>query len=165
MTLEMIHMKMSCPCHSRKGQLSSSIPRGPQLNMQFRRKLPEVNAALTVKVPLDDPALHQGRTRTVPHVEGQFAAYVYLPVSLDDNQALRGVLEDVILYARELEPAVICIWKEGASAARELHISLTRTIYLRSHHRDELRRAVKAAARATEPCVDLTSFKQGYANM
>ena len=123
------------------------------LMRQFRKALPKVHPALTLAAPIDNPALHQGRTRTTPHVEGQYAAYVYLPVSLDDNKSLRDLMDRVLLYARELEPALVSSFSTSNDVPCELHVSLTRTIYLRSHQRDELRRAVKAIAHTIDPYV------------
>lgn len=137
-----------------KGQISITVWAQITANeASHRRKLPKVDPSLTVKLPIDNPALHQGRTRSIPHVEGQFAAYVYLPIALDENQSLWTLLNSAIRRAKQLEPALICNWTDVNGSPRELHISLTRTMYLRGHQRDELKRAVKAAAYTREPCV------------
>jgi hypothetical protein len=95
--------------------------------------------------PVDDPSQHQGRIRTTPHSEGQFAAYVYVAVSLSD----RLFVNEVLNRAKELVPTLQPI------ANGELHISLSRPTYLRHHQRDEFKRTVKAVASRHSPCVVL----------
>ncbi|KAI5121075.1 hypothetical protein M0805_008588 [Coniferiporia weirii] len=117
----------------------------------FKRKLPRISPSLTVPVPVSNPALHQGRVRTTPHVEGQFAAFVYIPVALEDTSELHKLLEEAVLRAKDIEPTLKCDWPGTERRPCELHISLTRPIYLRHYQREELKRAVKAAARAHDP--------------
>ncbi|EJC98045.1 uncharacterized protein FOMMEDRAFT_137382 [Fomitiporia mediterranea MF3/22] len=116
-----------------------------------KRKLPKVDPSLTVPSPTSDPSRHQGRIRAIPHVEGQFAAYVYVPVCLKANTPLRSLLDEVVGRSKEIEPFLVCDWQDSPNATYLLHISLTRPIYLRHHQREELRRAVKMAARAVDP--------------
>lgn len=104
--------------------------------------------------PVDNPALHQGRVRTSPHVDGQFAAFVYVPVPLKKSSPLRDLLEKSVVFSKEIEPALVCDWLDSPGL-HTLHISLTPPIYLRNYQRDELRRAVKSAARAVCPYVTL----------
>ncbi|KAL5482667.1 USB1 [Sanghuangporus weigelae] len=114
------------------------------------RKLPKLSPSLSVPVPNDDPTLHQGRVRTSPHVEGQFAAFVYVPVLLKKNPPLRQLLEKSVNHAKNIEPALVCDWLDSPET-HTLHISLTRPIYLRNYQREELKRVVKAAARVICP--------------
>jgi U6 snRNA phosphodiesterase len=139
------------------------------------RKLPSLSLSLQPPTPIDNPALHQGRTRTSPHVEGQFAAYVYVPVFIDTRSALGKLLDDVVKEARELVPDLwdvgfLDVNEEGVADAeldgkrkkkkgeRELHVSLSRPTYLRAHQRDELKRAVKTLAKNHPPYVFIHSF-------
>jgi Uncharacterised conserved protein len=134
------------------------------------RKLPVLSTSLQPPTPVDNPALHQGRTRTSPHVEGQFAAYVYVPVFVDARSALGKLLNEVASHAKEITPE---LWDVGfldnheegdvdvegnrkrrrTTGERELHVSLSRPTYLRAHQRDELKRAVKALAKNHTPYV------------
>jgi hypothetical protein len=134
------------------------------------RKLPVLSTSLQPLTPVDNPALHQGRTRTSPHVEGQFAAYVYVPVFVDARSALGKLLNEVASHAKEITPE---LWDVGfldnheegdvdvegnrkrrrTTGERELHVSLSRPTYLRAHQRDELKRAVKALAKNHTPYV------------
>ncbi|KAI0718424.1 hypothetical protein C8T65DRAFT_804065 [Cerioporus squamosus] len=125
-----------------------------------KRKLPSLSTHLLPQVPVDDPALHQGRRRTTPHVEGQFAAYVFIPVAVPKKSKLFGLMSRIFSTAKESVPILhpIGFTEADVDAAREgpsisddghveLHISLTRPTYLRAHQRDEFRRAVQAATR------------------
>ncbi|KAL5524575.1 USB1 [Sanghuangporus sanghuang] len=114
------------------------------------RKLPKLSPLLSVPVPVDNPTLHQGRVRTSPHVEGQFAAFVYVPVPLKKNTPLRQLLGKSVNHAKDIEPALVCDWLDSPGT-HTLHISLTRPIYLRNYQREELKRVVKAAARVVCP--------------
>ncbi|KAF9013362.1 hypothetical protein BDQ17DRAFT_1321214 [Cyathus striatus] len=81
-----------------------------------RRKLPPLPSSLLSLAPIDNPALHQGRKRTTPHVE-------------------------------EMVPTLHEHWLVDNSLHIELHVSLSRPIFLRAHQREELKRAVKHISR------------------
>jgi U6 snRNA phosphodiesterase len=113
------------------------------------RTLPPLSGSLLPKVPVDDPALHQGRIRTTPHVEGQWAAYVYVPVFIEKREKLGLLLKDSLETARGSVDGLNAIGEDadGSDKVTELHISLTRPTYVRAHQREELKRAVRAAAK------------------
>lgn len=127
------------------------------------RKLPKLSPSIVVSSPKSDPSQHQGRIRSSPHVEGQFAAYVYIPVPLDNNEKLKNHLSAAIHRAKEIVPELMCDWvdfnsnqtcsSEKKGQGEELHISLTRPIYLRHYQREDLKRAVKQIARNHTSCV------------
>ena len=117
---------------------------------------------------MDDPALHQGRRRTTPHVEGQFAAHVYVPVIISKKSRLFKLLSRIFLTAREdvpiLQPVGFTVTDAGTPREDsevdepgyvELHVSLTRPTYLRAHQREEFKRAMKAAAKSRVQSVQL----------
>ena len=122
------------PCTSK--QSSSSM---------HNRKLPVLSSALVVPVPVDEPVLHQGRIRTVPHVEGNWATHVYLSIDVDRSHALCSLLEAAAAKAKQLVPVLesLITRKDINNHAIELHISLSRPIFVRAHQKEELRRAVK----------------------
>jgi hypothetical protein len=121
---------------------------------QKRRKLPALSSTLTVQKPVDDPALHQGRTRSSPFVEGQWAAYVYVPVRLDSESSFDRVLAAAVRAAQLQVPTLHPLGiRQGRKNAVELHISLSRPIYLRAHQRADLEHAVQALAEKACPCV------------
>ncbi|KAI6147258.1 hypothetical protein BKA82DRAFT_643213 [Pisolithus tinctorius] len=141
-----------------------------------RRKLPPLAASLAPPVPADDPAKHQGRIRSFPHIEGQYATYVYVPLVLGPGEALYDLVTEVISTAKK---EVKGLWgvgeaeKEDAqrqkhecedrdenksmgrgerkNAKLELHISLSRPIFLRAHQREDFKRAVKKIAESVSP--------------
>jgi hypothetical protein len=140
---------------------------------QRKRKLPALAAHLAPSVPTDDPTKHQGRTRTTPHVEGQWAAYVYVPIALRGT-ALRRVVQRAVGIAErggDLDSRAsgaggvvpvhdTCTLRgrlddvrdagDGAKCG-ELHISLTRPFFLRGYQREEMKRAVRDVAKAHPP--------------
>ena len=121
-----------------------------------KRRLPALASHLAPAVPLDDPSKHQGRTRATPHVEGQWAAHVY--VSLVLRGALKGIFERAVSIAKQEVASVHLLGgadtdpdTDSVAAVRELHISLTRPFFLRSHQKEEVKRAVRDAAKAHPP--------------
>jgi hypothetical protein len=129
---------------------ASATPAPPS---KKRKKLPALPTYLAPAVPLDDPSKHQGRTRSTPHVDGQWAAYVYVPL------ALRGALRRVVARALDIARGEVTAGSVrvlgGADAStedlRELHVSLTRPFFLRASQREEMKRAVRDAAKAHPP--------------
>ncbi|KAF8902151.1 U6 snRNA phosphodiesterase Usb1 [Mucidula mucida] len=114
-----------------------------------RRKLPTLSSSLIVPVPVDNPALHQGRVRTTPHVDGQWASHVYVALKLSRRSSLYTLLSEVIDTARCDVPTLHGFWVAEKEA--ELHVSLSRPIFLRAHQREDLKCAVKGLANKTAP--------------
>ena len=145
----------SSQTNARKKYVFNSRRFGNALILSWNRKLPKLSENIVKAPPLDDPTQHQGRVHSSPHVEGQFAAYVYIPLALDSNEDLYKLLLSVIRTAKESVPSLQSDWltpKESTPTgdrsikSKELHISLSRPLYLRHHQREDLRRAVKKAA-------------------
>ncbi|KAH9922637.1 uncharacterized protein B0H18DRAFT_1017184 [Fomitopsis serialis] len=145
---------------SDEGEASESSPPPAK-----RRKLPSLPESLRPGVPIDDPALHQGRVRTSPHVEGQYAAYVYLPLIVERRSPLHKLLSKAFASAKRAVPSLHSIGlpelpqtgniqphsvdhEDDHVLDVELHISLTRPVYLRAYQREDLKRAVKAIAKS-----------------
>lgn len=130
--------------------------------------LPPLAAKVTIPVPMDDPSKHQGRIRTTPHVDGQFAAYVYAPILPIQGlqRLLRGIFETIegqvenvhrLVHFNSDEPV-----DENSPRKRTIlpttingvpHLSLTRPVFLRAHQRDILKGAVKEVANKVAKCV------------
>lgn len=125
----------------------------------------ELTDSYDISALIDNPALHQGRTRAVPHTEGQWATHVYIPVPISSSQhpklraLLRRVVKDAQTRVPELHP-ILDLGEEEETAAQsereaevevELHVSLSRPLFLRAHQRDEFRKAVKRIADSTQP--------------
>jgi len=111
-----------------------------------KRKLPTLASSLTVPVPVDNPALHQGRVRSSPHVEGQWASLVYIPIVLGKDEYLAKLLTKALDSAKVQVPSLQSVGFKDDSW--ELHISLTRPMFLRTHQREEFKKAVKDMARS-----------------
>lgn len=77
-------------------------------------------------------------------MDGQFAAFVHIPVKLAEHTELRKILEKSIAAVRGEVSDLRCDWCDEESP--ELHISLTRPIYLRDYQREGLKRATKIIA-------------------
>ncbi|KAJ6466381.1 U6 snRNA phosphodiesterase Usb1 [Mycena sanguinolenta] len=113
-----------------------------------KRKLPVLSATLIGPEYVDIPSLHQGRTRTMPHVDGQYATHVYASVPLDRGSALFKLLCQILESAKKMTPTLHDFW---SSSQPELHISLSRPIYLRAHQREPIKRAIKLIAEKSLP--------------
>ncbi|KAF5338919.1 hypothetical protein D9611_008678 [Ephemerocybe angulata] len=125
-----------------------------------RRKLPPLAETIAALPPVDNPALHQGRTRNVPHVEGQYAAHVYVSITLRESSPLYQLVKDVFHDAKKQVPSLQEISKLD-TGRYELHISLSRPIFLRAHQREELRQAVRNVTREQAPfTVSFASFSE-----
>ncbi|KIK68077.1 hypothetical protein GYMLUDRAFT_155394 [Collybiopsis luxurians FD-317 M1] len=121
-----------------------------------KKKLPSLSSSLQVPTPKDNPALHQGRLRTTPHVDGQWASHVYIPIRVEIHSGIYKVVMDALQAAKRLEPALHDFFGPEAGKYFELHVSLSRPIYLRAHQRDDLKRFVRLLA---EKC---SSFKISF---
>lgn len=129
-----------------------------------KKKLPSLASSFIVPVPVDNPALHQGRVRATPHVEGQYAAYVYIPLVVHPGTALYSLVDEVFDIIKGMVPAAHAIGEivscsrntsglvvDSSRRARELHLSLTRPIFLRAHQREGFKRAIKLIASRRTP--------------
>ena len=108
------------------------------------------------------------RIRQVGHTEGQFATLVYIPASADFCSILREHLDDIsrIIDAVEeaskpvLSPSV---WEPIASD--DQHMSLTRTLFVKSHLKDSfLARLCESIQLESDSCVYLSNIVRLYTN-
>ncbi|KAI1798470.1 hypothetical protein LXA43DRAFT_968762 [Ganoderma leucocontextum] len=137
---------------SDEDQSTSPVPGPPPVKKL--KKLPALGDHLQPQTPVDDPVLHQGRRRTTPHVEGQFAAYVYVPLLIPKQSQLYTLFSRIYAAAKLLVPSlhpigfketdILNLGVHPTSTSIELHISLTRPTYLRAHQREEFKRAVRS---------------------
>ncbi|KAH0562103.1 hypothetical protein GP486_003195 [Trichoglossum hirsutum] len=99
----------------------------------------------------DDPSLHGGRMRAIPHVEGNWATHVYL--EWHPNQAESDSLTSLLLALQgngnaslSAEPEIHSLLSSDLGAPLPLHISLSRPIVLtterRQHFAGSLREAI-----------------------
>ncbi|KAH8824805.1 hypothetical protein DL96DRAFT_1670223 [Flagelloscypha sp. PMI_526] len=108
-----------------------------------KKNCPTLSTSFIGEQHKDNPALHQGRIRTTPHVEGQFIAHVYIPVTVDLGSKPHAFTQEVV-------PSLHSFWESEDTkeqiSRRELHISLSRPIHIRAHQREALKTAVKRLA-------------------
>ncbi|KAF9651575.1 hypothetical protein BDM02DRAFT_3154187 [Thelephora ganbajun] len=110
------------------------------------RKLPPLSSKLVVATPANNPALHQGRVRNSPHVDGRWACHVFVPVVSETDEQLGRVLSSAFQGAKAKVPTLRPI---GLDDGRwELHISLSRPTFLWTHQREEFKNAVRRVAAA-----------------
>ncbi|KAF9046482.1 hypothetical protein BJ165DRAFT_1527571 [Panaeolus papilionaceus] len=126
----------------------------PQEQPPKKRKLPPVSSTIVTAAPIDNPALHQGRIRSTPHVDGQFAAHIYVSISLTANARLNQMVQSIFMDAKIQVPILHETWKSDKYEQKpELHISLSRPVFLWAHQREDLRLAVKKVAKTHKPFV------------
>lgn len=118
------------------GDASSLPPPPPDL----------LNASNSSCVQITDA--HCRRVRNFPHVEGNFALHVYIPVPLSSiaKRKLEPLMKKALSISPELEPMDIdspshsthaCMSHE-LKLAKEYHISLSRTVPIRIHQIDSI---------------------------
>eukprot|EP00301_Raphidiophrys_heterophryoidea_P024136 c7737_g1_i2.p1 GENE.c7737_g1_i2~~c7737_g1_i2.p1 ORF type:complete len:337 (-),score=96.63 c7737_g1_i2:525-1535(-) len=89
-------------------------------------------------IPVDDPEKHGGRARIFPHIEGNYATHVFIP--LDPSPALEAGIRDVLGHVGAHHGELVRILPPDP-----IHISLTRTFALRKHQIDPFVRLVRDA--------------------
>ncbi|KAL5632624.1 hypothetical protein ACGC1H_005542 [Rhizoctonia solani] len=152
----------SCPTKRK-----NDLPHRPDDPPKKVRALPALDSSLFTPAPVDDPSKHQGRKRTIPYVEGQFIAHVYVPIKLEgdflallrdivgcaqlDTTAWHSLLENVPRTTGEQTTS-------STSSGFRSHLSLSRPVPLRAHQRDGFRKEVRKAA--LERTQFLASFAQ-----
>ncbi|KZT60286.1 hypothetical protein CALCODRAFT_480806 [Calocera cornea HHB12733] len=145
--------------------LAGPAPSEPVAAPAKKRKLLPALSGHFRTAPVDNPAQHQGRTRTVPFVQGQWCAHVYVPVDLPPS--LHKTLRALLARAKARCPTLHSLLDPPARAApapdpggsthsnpaqdsppEELHISLTRPLFLRAHERRPFLASVRRAVRS-----------------
>lgn len=122
-----------------------------------RRKLPSLSSKLVVTAPTDNPALHQGRVRSSPHIDGRWACHLYVPVVSETGEQPGEVLSSAFRSAKAKVPTLHPIGLEDGRW--ELHVSLSRPTFLWTHQREEFKNAVRRVAASQRGCtLSLTEF-------
>ncbi|KAL2353123.1 U6 snRNA phosphodiesterase Usb1 [Cryomyces antarcticus] len=103
----------------------------------------------------DDPALHGGRKRLVPHVEGNWAAHVYLEWHPDATETEK--LQNLISAAHSPDPSTTLpsppqpqptihpLLTNDLGVALPLHISLSRPLALQTDQKDAFLASITSA--------------------
>ncbi|KAJ5520763.1 hypothetical protein N7463_001216 [Penicillium fimorum] len=95
----------------------------------------------------DNPSLHGGRTRVIPHVEGNWPTHIYLEWYPGKDEL--SLLADVISQSGDLPgekaPIVHSLLHSDLGAQLPLHISLSRPVILRTEQRALFTEALQKA--------------------
>ncbi|KGO71491.1 Uncharacterized protein family UPF0406 [Penicillium italicum] len=95
----------------------------------------------------DNPSLHGGRTRVIPHVEGNWPTHLYLEWYPGKHEL--SLLADVISHSGkvpdEKAPVVHSLLHSDLGAQLPLHISLSRPVILRTEQRALFTEALQKA--------------------
>ncbi|GAM86023.1 hypothetical protein ANO11243_040330 [Dothideomycetidae sp. 11243] len=91
----------------------------------------------------DDPSLHGGRTRLVPHVEGNWAAHIYL--EWHPTKAEHDLLSTLLAAAIPSSTTPLTSLLASALAPLPLHVSLSAPLILRSETKDAFRASMTTA--------------------
>ncbi|KAI9668968.1 MAG: poly(U)-specific 3'-to-5' RNA exonuclease [Trizodia sp. TS-e1964] len=87
----------------------------------------------------DDPSLHGGRKRGVPHIAGNWPTHIYLewhPVTTELD-ALSNIISTVQSHCSLEEPPIQTLLYSDLGACIPLHISLSKPIHLLTDQREE----------------------------
>ncbi|CAE6458493.1 unnamed protein product [Rhizoctonia solani] len=139
---------------STKRKPKDDLSHRPSSPSKKARALPGLDPSLFTPAPVDDPSKHQGRKRTIPYVEGQFIAHVYVPIRLEGD--FLALLRCIVEYAQSDSAAwhSLLDYVPGTTGEQTVstsfkirsHISLSRPVPLRAHQRDGFRKEVRKAA-------------------
>lgn len=88
----------------------------------------------------DDPALHAGRTRHVPHVVGNWPTHVYLEWYPSKSEL--AVLDHVIQKAGQLGNHTQSFLRSDLGVQLSLHISLSAPLVLKTGQRDPFQQSI-----------------------
>ncbi|MCJ1313053.1 poly(U)-specific 3'-to-5' RNA exonuclease [Agyrium rufum] len=85
----------------------------------------------------DDPALHGGRQRVIPHVEGNWPSHVYIEwtPSSTESRNLKGLISKINSQLKEPKDRVQSLLESDLGVELPLHISLSRSMMLLTEQR------------------------------
>nr|OQO16636.1 hypothetical protein B0A51_16899 [Rachicladosporium sp. CCFEE 5018] len=98
----------------------------------------------------DDPTLHGGRQRVIPHVEGNWATHIFMEWLPDQNEnyALQESMRliDRLNGSSRTSRAIHTLLRNDLGVPIPLHVSLSRTLMLKAEQRDAFLARCRAAA-------------------
>ncbi|KAK4105685.1 hypothetical protein N658DRAFT_492168 [Parathielavia hyrcaniae] len=97
----------------------------------------------------DDPSLHQGRTRQIPHVPGNWPTHIY--IEWHPSPAAHELLTELVssLQSHAAGTTITSFLHSDLGAPQPLHISLSRPMALPTDARAPFLRDAEAAVRAS----------------
>lgn len=155
----------------KKAKTAPSSP-PPPLPASFH----DLYAGTVRTAPCDDPSLHQGRTRQIPHIPGNWPTHVYVEwhPPREVHELLSGLVKKLREKARGIPSSsgtggkgndqgveVTTLLESELSTPLPLHISLSRPIVLKEWEREqflkELKEEIEKGASAALKCSSTTS--------
>ncbi|KAL8708297.1 MAG: hypothetical protein Q9220_006772 [cf. Caloplaca sp. 1 TL-2023] len=131
---------------TRKRKREEQNPGLPPLPDSFH----DLYASTARKSKHDDPSLHDGRQRQIPHVEGQWPTHVY--IEWWPSGAESETLNNILARVEKALPPDLCLYsslKSDLGSDLPLHISLSRTLTLNTDQRQSFSEALKRALDAS----------------
>ena len=146
----------------KKRKLSSSVDASlPSLPEQFH-DLYATSARSGVK---DDPSLHEGRSRTIPHIEGNWPSHVYIECKRSTNscgpgadyctgrpdsrtaEALESIIMKLAAYSGSSteKSGVKSLLKSPLGTNAPLHVSLSRSLSLTGEQKEPFIKRLETA--------------------
>ncbi|KAB8238494.1 HVSL domain-containing protein [Aspergillus alliaceus] len=99
----------------------------------------------------DDPSLHGGRKRVIPHVEGNWPTHIYLEwyPSKEELATLGKAIAQIKRKLRESKVELNSLLRSDLGAQLPLHISLSRPVVLRTEQRFSFLETFQSAIRGS----------------
>ncbi|CAK7218023.1 poly(U)-specific 3'-to-5' RNA exonuclease [Sporothrix curviconia] len=127
--------------------VEATLPPLPPLPRAFH----DLYAATVRTAPADDPALHQGRHRAIPHVAGQWPSHLYIEwfPSTTEHKQLARLLASLGDALGQGQGAFHSFLTSDLGAPLPLHISLSRPFVLTTANKAGFRADVTACVAAS----------------
>ncbi|KAE8822795.1 hypothetical protein PTNB85_09022 [Pyrenophora teres f. teres] len=120
----------------------------------------------------DNPSLHGGRKRAVPHIEGNWPSHVYLEwiPAQSESDALHRLIQHVrhsleLQNAKRLKklaiPDIVPSLQSELGAPLPLHVSLSRTLQIKTEDREAFLETLRLSLRRSTVC----TFSFGFRNL
>ncbi|KAL2876655.1 poly(U)-specific 3'-to-5' RNA exonuclease [Colletotrichum sp. CLE4] len=130
----------------------------PPLPAEFH----DLYASTVRNATADNPALHQGRKRTIPHIAGNWPSHVYIEwhPTADQHSLLTALLDEIapLLGTQELRPLLT----SDLNAPLPLHISLSRPLSLTTMQKDAFLSSLTSAMSSATGEFSLSSRGLGF---
>ncbi|TIA81137.1 hypothetical protein E3P98_02217 [Wallemia ichthyophaga] len=94
-------------------------------------QVPQLPAPFQPKLPNDNPAQHQGRTRSKPFIEGAYSAHVFLSVPFEYK--LQKILSEIYQHFTYKYKSLHSLFPNDPDVENDCYISLSRPLSLRYH--------------------------------
>ncbi|KAL4883743.1 U6 snRNA phosphodiesterase Usb1 [Aspergillus karnatakaensis] len=139
--------KINKQSHASKSQQQTSLPPLPASFHDLYTSSTRVSVR-------DDPSLHGGRKRAIPHVEGNWPTHVYLEwyPSRDELKILKDIIshtQSMHMHAEE-QTSLHSFLHSDLGAQLPLHISLSRPVVLRTKERQTFLETFQHALRESD---------------